>query len=233
MGRVEPVPRGPRPSRGSGGAPADVERAWGPHPGRGDQSRSSAASDRGRGGELRATSSRMQQATDWGRGGIGADGLGRLQRPAPGEDGEAPEQGALGLVQEGVTPVHRGPHRLLAGEGRRVAGAEQPERLPQAGGQVLRIEAPGARGGQLQGQGQAVQAPADLGDGGGVVGGEGEVRRGLLRPLHEEAHGGVAQQGPGLRRRFPFLPRRGHGQGRHRAHVLPREARGRRRWSAG
>jgi signal transduction histidine kinase len=43
------------------GAPAPVEGAWGPRPGRGDQSRSSAASDRGRGAEQRPTREGVQQ----------------------------------------------------------------------------------------------------------------------------------------------------------------------------
>ncbi|HEX2324274.1 MAG TPA: hypothetical protein VHQ00_02685, partial [Chloroflexota bacterium] len=56
------------------GAPARVEAtsraaARGPRPGRGDQSRSSAASDRGRGAEQRPTGEGVQLASDFERGG--------------------------------------------------------------------------------------------------------------------------------------------------------------------
>ena len=45
------------------GAPTPVEGAWGPRPGRGDQSRSSAASDPGRGAEQRPTGEGVQVGT--------------------------------------------------------------------------------------------------------------------------------------------------------------------------
>jgi hypothetical protein len=60
---------------------------------------------------------------------VGADRLGGLQRPAPGEDGQPGEQGPLRRAQQGEAPVHGGPQRLLPGEQLRVGvGVAQPER---------------------------------------------------------------------------------------------------------
>src|SRR5947207_3215221 len=40
--------------------------------------------------------------------------LSSFQRPAPGEDGEAAQEGAFLLGEEGVAPVQGGPERLVA-----------------------------------------------------------------------------------------------------------------------
>ena len=43
-----------------------------------------------------------------------ADGLGRLEREAPGEDGESAKQRLLATLEQSVTPVHRAAKRSLA-----------------------------------------------------------------------------------------------------------------------
>ena len=55
-------------------------------------------------------------------------------------------------------PVHRGLQGLLPAQGRAPAPGEQPEAVAQARGELLRGEHPHPRGGQLEREGDAVQA---------------------------------------------------------------------------
>ena len=114
--------------------------------------------------------------------------LRRLDRAAAGKDGQAAEDGLLLRREEIVAPGDRIAHRLLAG--REGAGAARQERQPllQPLQQRLRREDLDPRGGQLDGQRQPVEPGADLGHGGRVGSGHGEVRLDRLRPLDEQAH---------------------------------------------
>ena len=67
----------------------------------------------------------------------GADRLGRLERPAPGEDRQPPEQRALRLAEQVVAPVDQRAQRLLARQGRPAAAGQQPEAVVQPGGDLL------------------------------------------------------------------------------------------------
>ena len=91
-----------------------------------------------------------------------ADGDGRLDGAAPGEDGQAPEQGPLVHGQQVVAPGDGRFQRLVAlGQIARAAG-EQGQGAGEAGQDVLGREQAGTGGGQLDGQRQSVEAPADV-----------------------------------------------------------------------
>ena len=97
-----------------------------------------------------------------------ADRLRRFERAASREDGETPEQPLLGFVEEIVAPIDRPAQRLLAGRQIPRAPGQQLQPLLQArahGGRGKQLD---ARGGELDGEGQTVQARADLGDRRGV-----------------------------------------------------------------
>ena len=90
------------------------------------------------------------------------DRLGRLQRPAAGEDRQPAQQHPLRLGQQVVAPVDRRPQRLLArqrpsGCRRSAGGSGRP-----AGRRSARPTAPQPRRRQLDRQRDAVQPPADL-----------------------------------------------------------------------
>jgi hypothetical protein len=81
-----------------------------------------------------------------------ADGLGRFQRPATGEDGQAPEQRLLTRAEQVVAPGERLAQRLLAlRQVGRPAGQqrESPVQSPQQG---PRRQQPRPRRRQLDGQ---------------------------------------------------------------------------------
>ena len=81
--------------------------------------------------------------------------------------------------------------RSVCGAARAVAprAAEEPEAIVESRGDLRRRERRDARGGELDGEREAVEAPADLGDGGGVVVGQLERRRGGASALIEQPHG--------------------------------------------
>ena len=92
-----------------------------------------------------------------------ADLLGRLERAAAGEDGEARGRALLLLGEQVVAPVDRRPQRLLARVG--VAAAlEEVEPLREALEDLPRRERLRARGGELDRERQVVEARAELGD---------------------------------------------------------------------
>ena len=115
-----------------------------------------------------------------------------------------------------MAPVHRGAQRLLVQGGGAAPGGEQPEAVPQAGGDLLHGEDAGPRRRQLQGQGQPVQAGADLGHGGGVRRREGEPGAHGGDAVKEEAHGGDLGQALGRQ----IGPGVGRGEGGHAPHRL-------------
>ena len=119
--------------------------------------------------------------------GVG-DRLSRLQGAAADEDGEAPEQHLLLRLQQVVTPgdgVAQG--ALSLGRIPRPTG-EEGQPLLQTGQHRLRREHAHPRRGQLDGQGQPVQAPADLRHRRRIVVGEGEVGFDGLGARDEEPH---------------------------------------------
>ena len=115
--------------------------------------------------------------------------LGRVERKAAGEHGEPAEEGLLGRIEEVVTPLDGGTHRLQAG--RKVAGSARQQRQPrpEPGEHRFRREDGHPRRRQLDGERQAVEAAAKLADGGGVRFGYGEIRVGRFRPRDEETNG--------------------------------------------
>src|SRR5438874_1287497 len=84
----------------------------------------------------------------------------RLQGAAAGEDGEPGEEGTLGFVEEVVAPIYRAAQRLLAGGEVPCAAGEELEPALQAGEHGLRGEEADAGDGELDSQGQAVEAVA-------------------------------------------------------------------------
>ena len=93
-----------------------------------------------------------------------ADGLGRGERAAAGEDGEAREERLLVGAEQVVAPVDRRAERLLAGGQVARAAGEEVEALLEPGEQRLGREQLRTRGGELDRERQAVEADADLGD---------------------------------------------------------------------
>ncbi len=124
---------------------------------------------------------------------IGADLLGHVQVPA-GEHGQPAQQHLLGLIQQLVAPVHRGPQRLLPGRRRPVTRVEQLEPVPQPVGDLLDRQRPDPRRGQLDAQRDAVQRPAQPGHRGRVLLGQGEAGPGARRARREQPDGFVPGQ---------------------------------------
>ena len=120
--------------------------------------------------------------------------LRRLEVEAARKDSQAAQGDLLGGGEQVVAPVHRRRQRLVPGHSSADPSGEQPEALIQSPGQVLGAEDPDAGGGELEGQGDAVEAPADLGDGGGVGLARTEAGLGPSCPLAEEGHGVRARQ---------------------------------------
>ena len=129
---------------------------------------------------------------------IGRHPLRRRQRPAAGEDGQAPEEGPLRLGEQGVAPVHRRGQGLLPGERGAAPAGQQAEAVVQLTQEVPHRQDGRAGGGQLQGQGDPVQPAAQLGHRPRVLGAQREARPGGAGALHEESHRLV--RGQGLRR---------------------------------
>ena len=116
---------------------------------------------------------------------VGRHRLDRLDR-RPGEDRQQLEQSLLGGRQQLVAPFDRRAKRLLAL--RQVAGAAA-ERLEAAGEPIperVGREEVEAGGRELDCKRQPVEAAADLGDRGGVVVGQPEVRPDAASPLDEQ-----------------------------------------------
>ena len=154
------------------------------------------------------------------RRGTGAHVLGRLQVPPTPEHRQAAQDGPLGLREEVVAPVNRGPQGLLAGKRRPGAASQQRKPVTQAFGELLNGERPGAGGGQLERQGDAVQAPADPGDCRSVLARYGDAGVDGPGALDEQAHGVVPQE---VRRRRLFVVG-GGVQGRQAPHRFRRQA---------
>ncbi len=97
------------------------------------------------------------------QGGRPADGLGGGEVAAAREDRQPPQHLAFVLVEQLPGPVDDGPQRLLAGQDGAAAGGEQAEAVVEPVGDLPRGEHAQAGGGEFDGEGQTVEAPADLG----------------------------------------------------------------------
>jgi hypothetical protein len=92
------------------------------------------------------------------------------------------------VAEQLVAPVHRGLERLVALERRAGAPGQQPEAVRQPLQELPGWQGAHAGGGQLDGQGEAVQPGTDLRDRRRVPLGDGERRRDSDRSVDEEAH---------------------------------------------
>ena len=97
-----------------------------------------------------------------------ADLLHRLECPALVKAGEPPQQPLLLRVEERVAPADRRAERPLAQRQVAIAGGEEVQGVVEPLQQGRGLEDADARGGELQGERQAVEAAADLGDRRGV-----------------------------------------------------------------
>ena len=125
------------------------------------------------------------------------DSLDGRQVAAADEDGEPAEELLHLWGEQLVAPGDGGAHGLLAGRHVARAAGQHLQALGEAGEQGLRREQPGARGRQFDGQGQPVQASADLGDGMHRRLRDLERRLDGLRTLNEEGTGGRLREGFG------------------------------------
>ena len=104
-----------------------------------------------------------------------------------GEDREPPEHRLLGRRQQVVGPLDGGSQRPMTLDAGPPTAGQEPETIVQPLDQFRRREAPGASGGQLDGERDAVEAAADLLD--VVAAGARIERRGRRRrPLVEQLH---------------------------------------------
>ena len=125
---------------------------------------------------------------------------GGLDRPPVDEDRQRGQHPSLGFVEEPDAPLDGRPQRSLPfGEIDR-AGAQGVEASFQPRQQGGWVQHPGASGGQLDGERETVDEPADLRDGDDVVVGQGEAVADRLRPIDEELHGRQRGQLVGGRR---------------------------------
>ena len=122
--------------------------------------------------------------------GVRGDLGGRLLGEAAREHAEPSEERLLVGAQEVVAPGERGAQRLLASGQVAPLAREQGQRLIEARQHRLRRQDARPRGGQLDGQGEAIQAAADLRDRGVILGVDAEVRTHLLGALLEQGHAG-------------------------------------------
>ncbi len=118
----------------------------------------------------------------------GDHGLGCVQIEPTGEDGQTAEQRLFLGSEEVVAPGNRRAERVLAGRGIQAAAGQEAETIREPRQQRLGREDIDPSGGQLDGQGQAVQPPAGLGDGPGVGFVEGKLRPSCTRPLRKQRH---------------------------------------------
>lgn len=111
-----------------------------------------------------------------------------------GEDAEPPQHALLGRRQQAMAPVQRRLQRALPRQRGTPSGGEQPEALVQPRGQRVDAEQRHARGGHLQRQRDAVQAPADRRHRRRIAVVEHEPRLGRLRAGDEELHRAADQR---------------------------------------
>ena len=91
-----------------------------------------------------------------------ADLLDRAKLEPAGENAHAAEQAPLVFGEEGIAPLHGGAEGSLGPVGAPCGLREQREQIVEVRGDVLRIEAGHARGGELDGEREPVDAAANL-----------------------------------------------------------------------
>jgi hypothetical protein len=159
----------------------------------------------------------------------GADRLGGGNAERAGEHRQPCPQQPFGGRAELVAPLRGGAQCLLVRRHRPVAAGEQAageqaEAVLQAAAQLLEGERAQLHGGQLDGQRDTVQAPAQLDYLVPVGGGDGEARHGRRGPLAEQFHR-VPAPSPAGTTPVGITPagfRLGDRQRRYRAAVLAR-----------
>jgi hypothetical protein len=118
-----------------------------------------------------------------------------VRRPATAEHGEPGEEPLQLGRQEPAAPLQRGPERLVPRAQVTLVANQQLEaaldlREHSLGGHLL-----DPRGGQFDRERNSFQPPAQLADRCRVRAGELEVRHRLLRPVNEQRHAIVLQEG--------------------------------------
>ncbi len=120
---------------------------------------------------------------------IGGDGFGRVQRPSVHEDRQPTEERSFSRGEQVVAPGDRALQRLLPGQHHSGAAGEDAEGVVETVEDALRIEHAAPGGGQLDGQWDAVEPVAQLGDDRPIVDGEVEVGSSPTGPVAEQADG--------------------------------------------
>jgi len=148
------------------------------------------------------------------------DGFGSLERAAADERAEPRQQPLLSLVEQAVGPVDRTAQRALSRREIGRAAREQLQAALQAAPHGLRRQQLRPGGGKLDRERNAVEAPADLGDGGRVLGRQLEARPYGLHALDEQRDGGRTAERMGI----VDVQVVRQGQGRHPVFVLAADA---------
>ena len=117
---------------------------------------------------------------------VGGHALRALEPEAADEDAEPAKDGLLVGRQQAVAPVERGAQRLMAAQGQARAAGEDAKALVEAGAQAFDAEQRHACRGQLDGQGDAVEPPADVDDRRDVLLADREARLRRVSPRFEE-----------------------------------------------
>ena len=154
---------------------------------------------------------------------VGTHAFCRIECPPTGERRTALQHPTFGLVEQVVAPVQRGLERLLARMRGAAAAGEQAEAIVEPVGDLAHAQRTDAGGGQLDGEGQSVEAATDLGDGWADLGGELKVGRHRRGAVDEKAPGfGVSQTVQGAQAVGRLTPGHGFGQGErgHRKELL-------------
>ena len=123
------------------------------------------------------------------------DGGRGLDTERPGEHAETVEHGTVPVVEERVRPVDGRPERLVAFHRGAAAAGQEPKALVEEAGDLVGRHGDDARGGELDRQRDAIEAPAHLGDGAQFGRAGVEVGLDRDRTFDEEADGGAARQG--------------------------------------
>ena len=144
-----------------------------------------------------------------------ADGFGRIQRAASGEDAQAGKQAPLGRRQQVIAPVDGGAQRLLAGRQAAQTGVKKFQVVLQPGKHRLGRENVDACGRQFDRQRQAIQASAQLSHGRSVLISDLKIRLDRLSADTEQRYGLRPQQFCGRGSSFR-LSAVGQRQRRHR-----------------
>ena len=126
---------------------------------------------------------------------IPADCFCGLQRPATLEDGKLGEEPLKLRREKLIAPVERGSQAAVARHSAPLPGYQQIEPLLQPGKHLRGGHDPGARSGQLEGQRQPLQPPAQRRHRCRVRVRYLEIGPGSLGSIHEEPHAGAGEEG--------------------------------------